>query len=231
MLEGPGQISRLHNRAYGRCEDRGPTPAMSFPPSAAPRPGAHDETAAPRVRTPAAGCSDAIWSTSAAQTPDLDPAGVGPFAAPEGSRHQDQRRPQARANSSPRLRPREPGEFTVDLGPDSPRLIVWGALSAAARDPKWATRCHPRRPESHAWTSLADAMDMQLATVNRWPIGRGREFLHVVPGGNGRLLEALCSDHLSWVPVRGCVQYKVLGHTGAVAAVPVCAVSAHALRC
>jgi len=22
MLESPGQISRLHNRAYGRCEDK-----------------------------------------------------------------------------------------------------------------------------------------------------------------------------------------------------------------
>jgi hypothetical protein len=54
---------------------------MSPPPPVAPLPAAHGETEAPHMRTPVAGCSDAICSTSAAQAPDLDPASVGPFAA------------------------------------------------------------------------------------------------------------------------------------------------------
>jgi hypothetical protein len=86
---------------------------MSPPPPAAPSPGAHGETAAPRARTPVAGYSDAISSTSAAQTPDLEPASVGPFAAPEGSRHQDQHRPGQGPIAHPVSGPQQPPPRTV----------------------------------------------------------------------------------------------------------------------
>jgi hypothetical protein len=46
---------------------------MSPPPTAAPPPGVHGETAAPRARTPVAGYCDAIWSTSAAKHQTLTP--------------------------------------------------------------------------------------------------------------------------------------------------------------
>jgi hypothetical protein len=40
------------------------------------------------------------------------------------------------------------------------------------------------------WTSLAGAIDMQLVTVNSDQLTGGREFLPVVPGGNGLVYQA-----------------------------------------
>src|SRR5512133_688019 len=44
--------------------------------------------------------------------------------------------------------------------------------------------------QNHRWTSLADAIDMQLVTVNSDQLTGGREFLPVVPSGTGLVYQA-----------------------------------------
>jgi hypothetical protein len=51
-------------------------------------------------------------------------------------------------------------------------------------------RVATRGVKNHSWASLAGAIDMQLVTVNGDQVAGGREFLPVVPGGNGLVRQA-----------------------------------------